>query len=73
MVVVQAQVVVQEVVDLGAKLLANDVARQTRVPTELPSGASAVLMGNFTGNNCDVNEITRARLSSAAGAPAGDW
>ena len=32
MVVVQAQVVVQVVVDLGAKLLANDVARQTRLP-----------------------------------------
>ena len=57
---------------LDAKLLANDIARQTRVPHELQAQMQ-LLMGNFTGNNCDVNEITRARVWSAAGSPAGDW
>ena len=44
----------------------HDIARQTRVPQKLPAGYARSLKGNFTGNNCDVNEITRARLSLAA-------
>ena len=59
---VVAQVVVaQVVVDLGAKLLAHDIARQTRVLHELPAQVKLVT-GNFTGNNCDENEIIRARV-----------
>ena len=50
--VVQAQVVVELVVEaLGAKLLANDIVKKTRVQHELPA-QEQLLMGNFTGYNC---------------------
>tara|TARA_R100001129_G_scaffold169953_1_gene139079 strand:+ start:98 stop:292 length:195 start_codon:yes stop_codon:yes gene_type:complete len=60
-VVVQAQVVVLVVEALGAKPLANDIVRQTRVQHELPAGDARSLTGELTGNNCKQNEITRAR------------
>ena len=50
----------------GCYPFSPDIARQTRVPQKLPAGYARSLKENFTGNNCDVNEITRARLSLAA-------
>ena len=57
MVVVQAQVVelVPEV--LGAKLLAHDIARQTRVPTELPAARAAP-----EGGTLPVTIVSKTRL-----------
>ncbi len=49
----------------GGYPFSPDIVEQTRVPHELPAQVQ-LQRGSFTGNNCDVNEINRARLSSAA-------
>ena len=57
MVVVQVQVAVLVMEGLGAKPLTHDIARQTRVPTELPAARAAP-----EGGTLPVTIVSKTRL-----------